>query len=222
MQQIETLYEEDKKQKKKKNNKEFLLLFMVILIITIICTIGLIKINNKKEEPPNVEEKDVLPKDENQKTADEIEELLGNKNYTYKKYSCEKNGSSNVLDNKINIKNHYRYEFSFNEGIDDTVSLGYYYVDYIFYNLNDYNNTFSLPIYFENKFYEEQENKNSLTKTQMYYYILEYPNMNNGDFNTYLKNLENDGFVCTLVEKEQVINNYDDYYDSIEKKENFS
>ncbi len=220
MQQIEILYEEDNKQKKNKNNKKFLLLIMVLLIITIICTIGLLKINNKKEEPPKVEEKEDLLKEEQKKTADEIEELLGKKNYIYKEYSCEKNGSSDILDNKINIKKHYRYEFSFNEGVEDTVSLGYYYVDYIFSNLNDYNNTSSLPTNFENKFYEEQDNISTLTKTQMYYHILEYPNMNNGDFNTYLKYLENDGFVCTLVEKEQVINNYDDYYDSMEKKEN--
>lgn len=219
MQQIETLFEEDNKRKRKKNNKEFVLLVIVILIIAIICTIGLLKINNRKEETPKVEEKNNFSSKEKPKTVDEIEEQLEKKNYIHKKYSCEKDGDLSILDGGINIKNKYRYEFSFNEGVDDTISEGYYYVDYVFNNLNDYNNTTALPTFFEDKFYEEQENKNNLTKTQMYYYIVEYPNMANGDFSAYLKYLENEKFDCTLTHKEQIINNYDDYYDSVEYKE---
>lgn len=218
MQQIETLYPEDNKQKRKNNNKEFIILFLVIIIIAIICTLGLLKINSKKEEPPKVEEKDNFSEEEKKKTVDEIEEQLEKKNYVYKKYSCEKDGGSNTLDNGINIKNKYRYEFSFNEGVDDIVSIGYYYVDYVFNNLNDYSNTTTLSIPFKDKFYEEQDNRDTLTKTQMFYYILEYPNIAYGDFAAYLKALENDKFVCTLMEKESIINDYDDYYDSREYK----
>lgn len=214
MQQIETLYPEDNKQKRKKSNKEFILLFIAILIIDVVCTVGLLKINNRKEELPKVEEKDNSSIEENKKTVDEIEEQLEKKNYVIKKYSCEKDGNSNTLNNGINIKNKYRYEFSFNEGVDDTVSLGYYYVDYIFNNTSDYSNTTTLPIPFEDKSYEIQENKDALTKTQMFYYILEYPGIANGDFASYIKALENDKFVCTLIEKKEVINNYDEYYDS--------
>lgn len=221
MEQIETLYPEDNRQKRrKKNNKEFIVLIITILIITVVCTIGLLKMNDKKEEVPKVEEKENSSLEEKEKTADEIEELLQKKNYVYKRYSCEKDGGSNILDNGINVRNKYRYEFSYNEGVDDVVSLGHYYVDYIFNNLNDYNNTSSLPIYFENKFFEEEENVSTLTKTKMYYHIVEYPEMSNGDFGGYLKYLEKDNFTCTLTHKEQVINNYDDYYDSMEKKEN--
>lgn len=213
MQEIETLYPEDNKQKKKNNNKDFILLVIVILIITVICTVGLLKMNGKKEEAPKVEEKDNFSSKKEKKTLDEIEEELQTKNYVYRKYSCEKSDDDDVaLDNGIKVRNKHRYEFIFNEGVDDTPNLGYYYVDYIFNNLNDYRNTTALPIPFEDKTYEEQENINTLTKTQLFYYILEYPNIAYGDFAAYLKALENDKFVCTLVEKEEIINNYDVYY----------
>ena len=191
------------------------MIFLVILIITITCTVGLLKINSKNEETPKLEEKDNYSSEEKKKNVDEIEEQLEKRNYTFKKYSCKKDGGFDILNNNINITKQYRYEFSFNEGVDDTVSIGYYYVDYIFNNLSDYNNTVALPVIFENKFYENQENKNILTKTQMYYNIVEYPDMKNGDFPAYLKYLENNKFNCTLIEKEQVINNYDEYYHSM-------
>ena len=212
MQQIETLYEEDNKQKKNKNNKEFILLIIVLLIITIICTIGLLKINNKKEEPPKVEEKDNLPKEENKKTADEIEEELHEKNYVYKRYSCEKEENSVSLDNGVKVRVEHRYEFSFNEGVSDDVEIGDYSVTYIFNNLNDYNRTNTLPISFEDSAYTEEENINSLTKTRVYNYILDYDGIKSSDFSAYLASLEKDNFVCTLVEKSQVINDYDVYY----------
>lgn len=207
--QIETLYPV------KKNNKMFILMIIVILLIVVICVIGIISIFDKKEEKPNDDNKVNTPIEEEEQFFYE-EESLQKENYVYKKYSCLKDTDDITLDNGIKVKSKIRYEFNFNDGVSKTAPFGAYYVDYIFNNISEYNSTNQLPVVFSDDIpYSDEKDVSKLTKTRLYSYIIEYPDLDKDNYlNSYLEALEKDNFDCTLVEKEEVINNYDEYYET--------
>lgn len=198
MSEIETLYPI------KKSNKKKYKIIALIIVILLIGVFLIIKINNlgKKDNA----------KTKSNKEQEQIEKLNPEKNNEIieldeiapKKveYLCEKESKYLILENNINYNNKHRYNFIYNIEKNEVV-LASYNVDYIFNNLNDYNNVLELPIIFKDKFYEEKFDEEKLTKTLMFYYKLEYQNVSSNDLNSYLRALSNDKFICKIVQNEE-------------------
>lgn len=189
--EIETLYPINK------NNKKRNIIIILIVIILLIGAFVVLKSGDLTNSDYVVKE------EQNNTTSNEVNESneeISKEQSSYTEFLCEKNGSYGSLDNKISYKNNYRYEFYF-DWDKKTVTMGKYIIDYIFNNLTDYNNATNLPINFNDTFYEEKHNEENLTKTLVFYYILEYPNISQNDYlNSYLNQLRNEQFSCKSVE----------------------
>lgn len=195
--EIETLYPI------KKNNKKRNIIIISIIVLLLVGSFIFLKNNNfnskNDRQEQNEDDRLVTPPKEDE---EEVETSEVSPNYV--NYICEKEGSYGVLDNKISYKTKYRYEFFFDLN-ENKVTIGKYNVDYIFNKMNDYNNASTLPVTFNNTFYEENFDKENLTKTLIFYYILEYKNVLSNDLNSYLKELSNDKFICKLIEEEPIV-----------------
>lgn len=197
MPEIETLYPI------KKDNKKRNIIIISLVILLIVGIFVIFKNNKPSSNMNNGEQKDIGEPPENFSKENEEEIETNEIPPNYVNYICEKEGNYGALDSKISYKNKYRYEFFFDWDAN-TVTIGYYNVDFVFNSLTDYNNSSNLPIIFKNTFYEEKSNEENLTKTLMFYYKPDYGSETQNNLNSYLRALANDKFVCKLIEEESI------------------